>query len=449
MSRNCCRQPSVMSMVCEDHAAGLRQAFGVAARARAGAESRHGEGVDLRARQAEFLERPDGHQQRQRRIEAAREADHQAVDARVRQALGQARGLDGEDLLGPPVPLRVVARDERGGLDGALERQAGVGRHVHVDRPPRHVGEGVERVAEAGRALAVEAQVLDVHVGHQQVALARELPRLADDRAVFRHDQVAAEHHVLGGLADAARGVDVGADGAGRLLRDQRPPVIRLAHQLVRRGEVGDEVRPVQRLERAGRQRSPEVLADLHADDEALEAARAEQQVGADGDDAVADAHLAGDEVARGGEPALLVVFLVAGNIGLRDEAVDDAPREDRGGVEQVPLGGEREADDQQGAERGGGFRQGEQRPGRAVEQQVLMEQVAGRVAGDAQLGEHHHLGAGLVGLRGEVEDVVEVVVDVGNLQGRHRGGHPHEAEIGGGSCGHIGLPAQPPTTSH
>ena len=72
-----------------------------------------------------------------------------------------------------------------------------------------------------------------------------------------------------------------------------------------------------------------------------------------------------------------------------------------------------------------------EQRVGGPVQQQVLVEEVAGRVAGEAQFGEDDDLRALVVGPAGEVEDLLQVEVDVGDLERRNRGRHPHEAEIG------------------
>ncbi len=240
MSRNCCRQPSVMSIVSRmtPHAAASRSALprvrelvpkpGIVKR------------LDLRAGQAEHVERADGDQQRERRVEAARQPDHQPLEP-----------VCDSRFTRPDVWIAMISSVLRfrsassRGMNGAgstarLKRAARVGRYVHVDGPPRHPREGVERIAEARRPLAVEPQVLDVHVGDEQVALAREPARLAEDDAVFGDHRVAAEDDVLRGLADAARGVDVGADGARRLLRDQRAPVVRLADQFV----GGRQVRP-------------------------------------------------------------------------------------------------------------------------------------------------------------------------------------------------------------
>ncbi len=198
------------------------------------------------------------------------------------------------------------------------------------------------------------AQVLDVHVAHQELAFRGESLRLAEDRAVLGDERVPAEDDVLRGFARAAGRVDVGADAAGGLLRHERPPVVRLADQLVRRRQVEDDVGAVQDLEGARGQRAPEVLADLDADHQLRRAPGAEQQVGADRHVAIPEAHLAGEQVPRRREPPLLVVLLVAGDVRLRHEAVHDPARHDRGGVEEGALGRQREADDEQRSKVGG-----------------------------------------------------------------------------------------------
>ena len=417
----------------ERHGAGLGEPGRVGAGAAARAEAWHREGVNPVARQAEAVEGAQAHQQRQRRVEPAREAEHQVLDAGVREALGEAGRLDGEDLLAASGALVIGRGDERRRIDHPVEGRRRVGGDVHVHGAPCLVAERGRRIHEARRLGPLEREVLEIHVHDQQLPLGVEAVRLGEQRAVLGGERVAAEHRVLRRLADAGRGVDVRADRAGRLLRDEGAPVVGLSHQVVRRRQVQDDARALQRQERAGGQRAPQVFADLDAEDEARHVRRPKDDVGAEGDGPAAENELARQEVAGRREPALLVVLLVAWDRGLRHQRAHVAARHDRRHVVERAVEGHREADDEHGAEARGGAGQREQGVGGAVDQQVLVEQVAGGVAREAHLGEDRQLRPLVVGAPGEGQHLLQVGRHVGHLRRRHRGRHAHEPEVGGG----------------
>ena len=95
-----------------------------------------------------------------------------------------------------------------------------------------------------------------------------------------------------------------------------------LADRLVARREVQQDVRPGDRLDRAGRDRHPEVLADLDPHDHP--ALGLEQQVDPERDEPAAEVDLPGLAPVGRAEPAALVELLV-----IRDELLGDDP-EDR-----------------------------------------------------------------------------------------------------------------------
>ena len=92
------------------------------------AEARQGERLDVGARQAELVHRPAGHDQRVRRIEAARDADDGVFRAARLQALRQALDLDVVGLVAIVAQLGGIGRHVREALDRPLERHALPGR---------------------------------------------------------------------------------------------------------------------------------------------------------------------------------------------------------------------------------------------------------------------------------------------------------------------------------
>ena len=82
--------------------------------ARRGGEARHGVGEDVGARQAELVHRARADDQRLRRVEAARDADHQLLRAGGAHARRQALHLDAVDLLAARVARRAGRRARTG-----------------------------------------------------------------------------------------------------------------------------------------------------------------------------------------------------------------------------------------------------------------------------------------------------------------------------------------------
>ncbi len=87
----------------------------------AGGEARHGEGQDVGARPPEPVERLRGDDQRLGGIEAARDADHRALDPGGPQPLRQAGDLDVVSLVAVLREPGGIGRHEGESLDRALE----------------------------------------------------------------------------------------------------------------------------------------------------------------------------------------------------------------------------------------------------------------------------------------------------------------------------------------
>ena len=283
-------------------------------------------------------------------------------------------------------------------------------------------------VDPARETRALLHQASQIHIGAHQRRLVREALGLGQQRAVLGDHRVSVPGQVGGRLALAGGRVDVGREQLGRLSRRQPPAVVVLGDGDVRGREVEQHGGPVEGGVGRGRDRRPEVLADLGVQRALLAAAGAEDQV-------VAEGHLAAEQldrgevrVARAGEMALLVELAVVRQVGLGDHAERRAAREQHGAVEEPAVEAQRGPDHQDRRARRARRRQPRQ-PGqhRGLEC-LLLQQVVDRVAAEGQLGEAHHRrafgGAALV----ELLDALGIGRRIGQGHRRHGRRDPQEA---------------------
>ena len=335
MSRMCCSQAGRMSISRSSAPAAAASAPRALQGAGGRAEARHGHGEDARARQAQEVERPHADEKGEGRVEAPGQAEDDALHPHVLEAPGEAGGLDREDLAAPLVERRGVGGDERVRVDASARGGGAAARAPGRGRPSGRRGRPVDRVGEGGLARALDAQPLHVHVGHHELAVPAEALPLGEQDAVLGDHQVAAEDEVGRGLVDAGVGVDVGGERPARLLAHELAAVLGLGHEVVRGRGVEQHGGARDRVARARGDRRPEVLADLDGEGDAGVLRQLEQEVRAEGGRLAGEAHLALARLARRGEPALLVVLLVAGEERLRHDAQDPARLEDRRRVEE------------------------------------------------------------------------------------------------------------------
>ena len=189
----------------------------------------------------------------------------------------------------------------------------------------------------------------------QQRVVALEARRLGQQRAVLGDQAMAAEDDVGRRFADAAGGVDVGGDAAARLVDDELAAIGGLADDLVAGRQVDEHRRAGEGLEGAGRDRHPQVLADLDADDDAGHAARPSKSRSVPNGDvpmAVPIEHASARLPCAGREPAGLVELLVIRQERLGHDAEQLPVLTDGGDVEELIVDEPRQADDGQARER-------------------------------------------------------------------------------------------------
>src|SRR5262245_34537363 len=114
-----------------------------------GAEAGHSDRLEPAARRLQEIERVAGHQECQRRVEAAGDAKSQRRNADVLDALGQAGHLSVEDLLAALAELFFAARHEWMGIDIAQELEICRPLHLERDPPPGSLSNHGLAVAEA------------------------------------------------------------------------------------------------------------------------------------------------------------------------------------------------------------------------------------------------------------------------------------------------------------
>ncbi len=400
------------------------QLHGVAVRARAGAEARHGDADDAPAVEAEAVERAHGCEQRQRRVQTARNADHRLAACGVFEAAGQAAALDGEDLLAPLAAVRVVRHEgQRGERTFERRRTQALG-DLQLD--DRGVGR-VVRGAVGGGAAACGGEEFEVHVGRHELFFGGKALRLAQDRAVLGHEGLAREHQVGGRLARAGRAVDVGRHRAGRLLRYQAAHVGVLPGRLGRCREVEHHACARRRQVRRGGRGDPQVLAELDGE---LRAVHLEGEVAAEVGLAAAEPRRVRRHGGARREPAGFVELAVVGDVRLRHQSHDAALRQHRGAVvDRVAVAHGQARDDRQ--------RQLARPPQQllqgllgGVEQRGLQKEVAARVARERQFGENDDFDAPLCGLLREGDVPLGVASAVRHVNMRYGSRHPQKTVL-------------------
>ena len=209
--------------------------------------------------------------------------------------------------------------------------------------------------------------------------------------------------------------------GSTTLVLHQFPAVGPLANRLIGGGQVHDHLRTGKGQQVGRGQGRPQILANLHANKRPIP--DPEQQVLTDGHafayapQQSADVHGVLPKIVAGGKPAFFVEFIVIGDAGLGDDALDSAPGDDNGAVEHLRAQPQRQAhhSDHIGAQP------------RAVQylpqallhpfiQGVLIEEVLAGVAGKGHLREHQQVHLLGVRLSQKVTNIPGIFLGVANL---------------------------------
>ena len=247
---------------------------------------------------------------------------------------------------------------------------------------------------------------------------------------------MSGEDQVRGGLALSGVGVDIAAHQTAGLPRHQGAAVGGLAHRLIGGGEVQKDGGTLPGQDGRGRLRGPQVLADLHADDQIV-------YTGAGKDAAAVEAYLLAAEgqvvvhavgPAGGGEPALLVKLPVIGQVRLGYQAQNLSFLYNSSTIIQfvIPFIPYRQAQSRHHVQIFRGFQDGAQALLGAPQQRLLQKQVAAGVAGEAQLRQGQDFDPLLVRLPHEGKDLLGIIAAVRHMDLGGTGGHFHKSVFHG-----------------
>ena len=402
-------------------AVGLGQQHRVVFGAAGGAKARHRHRDDAAAVQPHHVERVHHHDQRQRRVQPARQPHHRAGGARVAQARAQAGRLQRQDLFTALRQPALVLRHKGRGRDRPAQ--------VKLAQRQRKVrnGQFLARLGVGAHAPAVGHQARHVHVRQRKTRA--EPFGLRQQRAVFRDQVVACKHHVLAGLALPCVGVEVGAHQPPRLPRHQVPAVGGLAHHLVAGRQVDDHrrARGGQTLRR--RRRHPQVLADLRAQHKVGQRVALKQLRGAQQRRLAAQRHLIA-HLPRRGEVPRLVELRVVGQAALGHQTQQLASAQHRRAVVQrraVPHG---QAHRHHAVQLLRARKHRHEGFFRALQQRLRQEQVAAGVARKAQFREYDQPRALLRGLYGQFYRALRVERAVRHLKPRRGGANAQKSVL-------------------
>ena len=167
---------------------------------------------------------------------------------------------------------------------------------------------------------------------------------------------------------------------------------------------------------------------DLHVEDETVEVARLEDQVGPERDVLPAHPDRLPHDVAALGEPSLLVILPVVGQEALRHHPEQSAARDRQRAIVEPSRTPQRRAYQQDRRQTGACGRDVRDGVLDGVEERGLQEEVVDGVGGDAELGKDRQVHPRRIRAPGLLEDGVAVVADVGRAHARRACRHPDEA---------------------
>ena len=398
----------------ECNAVGFRQLFCVALGTGGCAEARHGDSQNALAVELQHIECVYEHDESQRGIQAAGQADNCRLGVRMAQTGRKAGCLQRQDLLAALVAERLVRRDEWRAREGPVNKVV-----LHrLEREREHAA--LDRL-ECVHALTLVRQTLEVDIRVNDAL--REHLALSQQRAVLGDQIVTRKNEVLRGLTEAGVRIQVRAQQSSGLLTNKVAAIARLADDLIRCGQVDDNVRAHLRQRSRRRIRHPQILANFYAEGEqrlliALKNAVGHNRYIARLTGCISKRY-ALDRTQRicRYEMALLVELGVVRKMGFRHERQHVTGIYDSSHIIQLAAHAQRQTDYDDSRKLCGLAADRVQRVQCALEQRFLQEQIAAGIAGQAQLGERDELRAFGSGLLRQLYDLSGVICAVRDVQ--------------------------------
>ncbi len=409
----------------------LHQPPGVGFRMIGSGKARQGESQDVRAWQAQKIERIRRDDQRMGRIEAAGNADHHPLDADRAQPLHQSGDLDVVTLVAILLQTGGIGRHEGKALHPAQQAEIRLARRVEAEadaaEPIGAGGMSAAVVVERAHPHAFLTQQIEVDVGQHLLRIGREALGLGQGIAVLEDHHLAVPGNIRGALPGAGGGVDIGGEAAGGGRLRQQPAAFGTADGDRAAGKVGQHRGAGQSGLGAGRDRHPEILADFDMQHEAGHILRGEQQVVADRHCGAGKGDLTAQHVA-GGDLAAFIEFPVGRQIGFRHHAEQATAMDHQRRVVDPSGMAQRCANHQDGGQLFRAGQDGADRLLHRVQQRVLQQQVLDRVPRQRQFGEHREGHALRVALARHRQHGLGIALGIGEMRARGAGGDAGEA---------------------
>ena len=272
-------------------------------------------------------------------IKPAGDTDDCAFESGRVQTLHQAVYLDVINFAAALVPTYLVRWNIGKAVDAPLKGDL-TRRHLELERDAAHGGDAltVKRgtVIEARHPHAVLAQALQIDISDDQLRAICEALCLGETLTVFVDQALPVPGEVGGGFPKASRRIDIGGDALARLARAEHPPVLGLADGDVTGRQVHEHKRAGERSVAAGRERRPEILANLDVHGEVWPILGEDNQIAAEGDRFASHPNDRCARFAARGELPLLVELPIVGKIGLGHRAENAAAIDKNGAIEQL-----------------------------------------------------------------------------------------------------------------
>lgn len=193
-----------------------------------------------------------------------------------------------------------------------------------------------DRIAKARGLRAIHPQAIEIDIGHCEVIVPSKAFGFGKQGSVLGNQGVAAENQVRAGLPRSGGRVHVTRQAPGRLLHDERTPIIRLRNRLVARGEIQTHGRAVKGLERTRGHGAPHVFADLYANHAACHVRATKEQIRSKGNRLAEQLHDVTDNSRSRCKEACVVKFLVRRQIRLGNDAQHFTAMHDGSAIEDL-----------------------------------------------------------------------------------------------------------------
>ena len=335
------------------------------------------------ARKAEPFECLGGDDQGVRGIEAAGDADHDLPDPDRLQPLRKPCHLDVVGLVAIEREPGRVGRDEGEALHLPLEPHI---RHRRVE-PERDAAERLARrkvppavVVEGAHPRPLLAQEVEIDVGERRPAARRKAFGLGEQHAVLENLGLAVPGEVGRRLPCPGSRIEIGGQAAGGLGLAKKPARLRLADRDVGGGEIGEHRGAGQRRLGRGRDRHPEILADLGVHHEAGDVFRGEQEVRPEGRLLPGELHRSALGAVAGGKMPALVEFAVVRQVDLGHDAEQPAAVHGKRAVIEAAEMPDRRAEEDERHQLAGRLHDVRHAALDRLEQGVLQQEVVDRV---------------------------------------------------------------------